>query len=97
MDRIATSARHGWCEMSDQIIPTLWARLGGKSGTLLLVWCKFCRREHQHGAGSEVLRGGPPRDGHRVAHCKAYDRTGYIIETHDVTAAEIRAYNEGVK
>ena len=86
--------RHEVARLSEQEIPTLWAR---RQGIHLLVWCKFCRKEHIHGAGREVLHGGPPRYGHRVAHCKAYDRTGYIIETHDVTAAEVRAHNETVQ
>jgi hypothetical protein len=41
----------------------------------LSVWCRYCKKFHQHGQG----------DGHRVAHCLSdaspYRTTGYILRT----------------
>jgi hypothetical protein len=49
--------------------PVLFAH---RVGDQLWVWCPACRKRHVHGAA-----GG---DGHRLGHCTAYARTGYVLQ-----------------
>ncbi len=56
---------------ADAVLPAY--QLAGTN--LLLVWCRWCRRWHQHG-----LAGG---DGHRAAHCARPGgpyRRGYVLQ-----------------
>ena len=68
--------------------PVLWAR---RERNLLKAWCPYCRREHTHGNSP----------GHLVAHCPIGTgfeaKRDYILEVHDLSAAEIRAHNEKVR
>lgn len=57
-------------------------RLEGAPG-VLVVWCDWCRRWHQHGAGG----GG----GHRVAHCAHRGgpyRDGYVLRVRGTRTLE---------
>lgn len=54
----------------------------------LAFWCRWCRREHLHGAGGHQHGARRPsvgyRYGHKTAHCTAdaspYRRSGYFLE-----------------
>lgn len=94
-------------------IPTvLVRRIEYKDQTvaLLLFYCKYCRRTHQHGGGDYTKENYKPEDfeGHRLAHCypnrqrkkgplSPYEETGYnlkIAKTEKEIASTKRAISK---
>lgn len=65
------------------MLPAWQALCGG--GWQTVIWCRYCRRYHLHGAG---------RFGHRVAHCdpdSPYDAFGYVLVDAGQAPADIVA------
>jgi hypothetical protein len=64
-------------------LPAWQALCGG--GWQTVIWCRYCRRYHLHGAG---------RFGHRVAHCdpgSPYYEFGYVLVDAGQAPADIAA------
>lgn len=61
----------GWAKMrkKEGWIPVLIGSVT-EDGTLILVYCPYCRTRHVHGAGRDESEG---RLTHRIAHCVRRD------------------------